>query len=54
MRLPAGTPDQILDVTLGSGMKNYLWTSNGKAYPDHAMLNISQGQRIRLRFRNSR
>ncbi|MFF0609845.1 multicopper oxidase family protein [Nocardia tengchongensis] len=52
VRLPARTPDQILDVTLGSDMKNYRWTINGKAYPDHAMLNVSQGQRIRLRFRN--
>ncbi|MFE2955126.1 multicopper oxidase family protein [Nocardia tengchongensis] len=52
VRLPARTPDQILDVTLGSDMKNYRWTINGKAYPDRAMLNVSQGQRIRLRFRN--
>lgn len=52
VRLQAKQPDRTLDVTLGSDMKNYVWTINGKAYPDHAMLNVSQGQRIRLRFRN--
>lgn len=52
VRLQAKQPDRTLDVTLGSDMKKYVWTINGKAYPDHAALNVSQGQRIRLRFRN--
>ncbi|MTE15696.1 multicopper oxidase family protein [Nocardia aurantiaca] len=52
VRLQAKKPDQTLDVTLGSDAKSYVWTINGKAYPDRTALNISQGQRIRLRFRN--
>ncbi|MGW4117930.1 multicopper oxidase family protein [Nocardia sp. NPDC004711] len=52
VRLQAKQPDQTLDVTLGSDTKKYIWTINGKAYPDHTALNVSQGQRIRLRFRN--
>ncbi|MEC3954639.1 multicopper oxidase family protein [Nocardia sp. CDC153] len=53
VRLPARRPDRTLDVALGTGQGNYVWTINGKAYPDHSMLNVTQGERIRLRFTNN-
>ncbi|MFE3190233.1 multicopper oxidase family protein [Nocardia sp. NPDC059240] len=52
VRLPARKPDRILEVALGMGKGNYVWTINGKAFPDHDMLNVSAGERIRLRFAN--
>ncbi|MGW4248939.1 multicopper oxidase family protein, partial [Nocardia sp. NPDC004722] len=52
VRLPARKPDRILEVALGMGKGDYVWTINGKSYPDHAMLNVAAGERIRLRFVN--
>ena len=52
VRLPDRRPDVTLDVTLGSDATEYLWTINGKAFPDHAALDVSAGQRVRLRFVN--
>ncbi|WP_040811261.1 multicopper oxidase family protein [Nocardia concava] len=53
VRLPARKPDRVLDATLGMGKGKYVWTINGKSYPDHDMLNVAQGERIRLRFVNN-
>ncbi|WP_067891108.1 multicopper oxidase family protein [Nocardia vaccinii] len=52
VRLPRRSPDKTLDLALGSDSKKYIWTINGKAYPDHTPLDITQGQRVRLRFVN--
>ncbi|WP_405133050.1 multicopper oxidase family protein [Nocardia sp. NBC_01388] len=52
VRLPQRSPDKTLDVTLASDMKKYVWTINGKAYPDRTPLDVTQGQRVRLRFVN--
>ncbi|MVU76386.1 multicopper oxidase domain-containing protein [Nocardia sp. ET3-3] len=52
VRLPARKPDRTLEVALGMGKGDYTWTINGKSYPDHAMLDVAQGERIRLRFVN--
>ncbi|SUA47495.1 multicopper oxidase family protein [Nocardia africana] len=52
VRLPKRAPDKTLDVSLGQDMNKYVWTINGKAYPDHTPLDITQGQRVRLRFVN--
>ncbi|QLY29005.1 multicopper oxidase family protein [Nocardia huaxiensis] len=51
-RLPQRAPDRTLEVALGSDDQKYLWTINGRAYPDHAPLEIAAGERIRLRFTN--
>lgn len=51
-RLPSRTPDHTLDVKLGGDMQKYIWTINGKPYPDTAPLKVSANQRIRLRFTN--
>ncbi|WP_458686552.1 multicopper oxidase family protein [Nocardia tengchongensis] len=51
-RLPQRSPDKTLDVSLGADNSKYIWTIDGKAYPDHAPLDVSAGQRIRLRFVN--
>ncbi|MGY1943979.1 multicopper oxidase family protein [Nocardia asiatica] len=53
VRLPARTPSKTLDVTLGSDTTKYIWTINGKQFPDHAMLDVTEGQRVRLRFINT-
>ncbi|MBF6228669.1 multicopper oxidase family protein [Nocardia abscessus] len=52
VRLPDRRTDRTLDVTLGSHMNKYIWTINGKQFPDHAALDVTEGQRIRLRFVN--
>ncbi|UGT70919.1 multicopper oxidase family protein [Nocardia gipuzkoensis] len=52
VRLPSRKPNKTLDVTLGSDEKKYIWTINGKEFPDHAPLDVTEGQRVRLRFIN--
>ncbi|MCZ9330197.1 multicopper oxidase family protein [Nocardia farcinica] len=52
VRLPDRKPDQILDVVLEADVNKYIWTINGKAFPDHAPLDVTAGQRVRLRFNN--
>lgn len=46
-------PDTVLDVSLGADDKRYLWTINGKTFDEHAMLDVREGQRVRLRFINT-
>ncbi|MFR9750184.1 multicopper oxidase domain-containing protein [Nocardia sp. 004] len=53
VRLPNREPDKTLDLTLGSDTDKYLWTIDGKAFPEHTELNVTAGQRIRLRFVNN-
>ena len=52
VRLPRRAPDVTLGVTLGSDSSRYIWTINGKAYPEHTAVNVTQGQRVRLRLVN--
>ncbi|MFC9994232.1 multicopper oxidase family protein [Nocardia sp. NPDC127526] len=52
VRFPQRSPDRTLDVALGSDMTKYIWTINGKAFPEQAPLDITEGQRVRLRFVN--
>jgi FtsP/CotA-like multicopper oxidase with cupredoxin domain len=33
-------------------MKPYLWSINGRSYPDAAPLDVHQGERVRLVFQN--
>lgn len=52
VRLSRRGPDRVLDVVLGSDMTNYVWTINGKAFPDREPLDVTEGERVRLRFVN--
>ncbi|WP_420881997.1 multicopper oxidase family protein [Rhodococcus sp. (in: high G+C Gram-positive bacteria)] len=52
VRLPAREPDRIHDLVLGMEMSGYTWTINGATYADHIPLEISEGERVRLRFVN--
>ena len=45
-------PDRVLNVVLGGTMAPYRWTLNGKTFPDAEPLDISAGERVRLRFAN--
>ena len=56
VRLPAGRPDRLHQVTLGGGEDGYVWTINGEARDDHdhgrTALPVQQGERVRLAFEN--
>lgn len=52
VRLPAREPDRTHDLVLGMEMSGYTWTINGATYADHIPLEISEGERVRLRFLN--
>ena len=52
VRLPTKSPDRTIDVVLGGSMAPYRWTINGKTFPDTAPLEVSDGERVRLRFQN--
>jgi len=51
-RLADKAPDSVLPVVLGGGMGNYAWTINGAAYGKNAPLQLTAGQRTRLRVSN--
>lgn len=53
VRLPASEPDRTHDLVLGMEMSGYTWTINGETYADHTPLEISEGERVRLRFVNN-
>ena len=53
VRLPAGRPDRTYEVALGGGEAGYVWTLNGKPHGENKPLEVRQGERIRLDFRNS-
>ena len=44
--------DRVHDLVLNGTMAPYRWTINGKTFPDSEPLPVSEGQRVRLRFRN--
>lgn len=52
VRLAGREPDRVHDVVLGMGMSGYRWTINGDTYGEHTPLEISEGERVRLRFVN--
>ncbi|UGT67940.1 multicopper oxidase family protein [Nocardia gipuzkoensis] len=51
-RLAGKTPDRTLEVQLGSDSHKYVWTINGRPFDQHIPLEVTQGQRVRLRFVN--
>lgn len=52
VRLPSKAADSVLPVVLGGGMGNYAWTINGAAYGKNTPLQLTAGQRTRLRVVN--
>ena len=50
--LPFRKPDQTVDVALTGGMSSYDWGIDGRQFGKHHPLEVSQGERLRLRFRN--
>ncbi|MGH8920612.1 MAG: multicopper oxidase family protein, partial [Actinomycetes bacterium] len=52
VRLGRRNPDRVHDLLLGMDMSGYRWTINGLTYDQHTPLEITEGQRVRLRFVN--
>ena len=52
-RLSTKSPDRTIDAVLGGTMAPYRWTINGKTFPDAAPLEVSEGERVRLRIINA-
>ena len=53
VRLAAARPDVDEVVELTGSMMPYSWAFDRKAYPSHDPLEIREGQRVRLRFKNT-
>ena len=51
-RLAERPVERTHDLLLSGSMASYRWTLNGKTFPDADPLDVSQGERLRLRFRN--
>jgi len=52
VRLDSRKVDRTLDLVLGGSMMPYLWTINGKTFPDTEPLTVEHGERVRLRIAN--
>ena len=52
-RLPMRRVDRTLDLSLDMANGGRQWRMNGKTYTDHEPLNISEGERVRIRMRNT-
>ena len=51
-RLADRSTDRVHDLVLGGSMAPYRWTINGRTFPDAGPLDVSAGERVRLRFAN--
>ena len=51
--LAAREPDRTIDFELTGGMAKYDWAINGKPYDPNVLSAIDEGERVRLRFKNS-
>lgn len=45
--------DKVLQVKLGGDMFRYIWTINGKAWPDTTPLEVKKGERVEIVFENA-
>jgi multicopper oxidase len=52
VRLSERKVDREHELVLRGSMSRYEWTINGRSFPDHGQLAISEGERVRLRFTN--
>ena len=53
VRLASRDVDTSHDVVLGGSMGAYRWTINGRTFQDAEPLQVREGERVRLRLRNS-
>jgi FtsP/CotA-like multicopper oxidase with cupredoxin domain len=44
--------DRALQCILGGNMASYIWTINGLAYPNRDSLDVREGERVEILFRN--
>ena len=51
-RLPEAAVDRRHDLLLSGSMAPYRWTINGATFEDSEPLEVHQGERVQLRFRN--
>ncbi|HEX6877184.1 MAG TPA: multicopper oxidase family protein [Nocardioidaceae bacterium] len=51
-RLPRRRVDRTHDLVLSGSMAPYRWTINGRTFRDSKPLEVEQGQRVRVLFRN--
>lgn len=51
--LRAQEVDRTHDLALGGSMRDYRWTINGKTFDESDPLEVRQGERVRLRLRNT-
>jgi FtsP/CotA-like multicopper oxidase with cupredoxin domain len=51
--LPKRPIDRDIPVALGGQMAGYVWTINGRSYPDAPPLTVKQGERVRMTLANS-
>ena len=52
VRLDRKDVDRRYDLALGGSMSTYRWTINGEEFPDFTPLQVTAGERVRLRFLN--
>ncbi len=52
-RLPDRDTDTTHTLRLGGSMSGYRWTLNGATFPHVAPLDVSEGQRVRIRIQNA-
>ncbi|MCZ2075879.1 MAG: multicopper oxidase family protein [Bryobacterales bacterium] len=45
-------PDRTIDMVLSGGMMSPAWTINGQAYPDADLIEIREGEHVRVRMVN--
>lgn len=45
-------PQRTIEVRLGGNMERYIWTMNGKKYSESGPINLTYGERVRLKFVN--
>lgn len=50
--LPKKKIDRKVVVNLGGNMEKYIWTINGKAWPDNEPLFVKEGERVEMLFVN--
>jgi FtsP/CotA-like multicopper oxidase with cupredoxin domain len=51
-RLPSRSTDRAHRLALAGSMTPYRWTINGETFPDADPLQVTEGERVRLRFEN--
>ena len=53
VRLQKSEPDRTVDFELTGGMAKYDWGINGRAFDHEVRYGVDEGERVRLRFKNT-